>query len=73
MKIVMTLILSLLIILALLYLLMGALGISIGVRIAGNMFAEEGLASVGPAYLVPLILLACGGLYLLWRGSAPPL
>ena len=67
MKIAGTLILSAAAILALSFLLMGALGISFGVRVGGNLFAEEGLNSVSPVYFVLLALAAVGGLYLLWR------
>jgi glucan phosphoethanolaminetransferase (alkaline phosphatase superfamily) len=71
MKIGITLLLLLLLVLALASLLMSALGISMGVRVGGNMFVEE-TASVGAIYLVPLILLTCGGLYLVWRNGRTP-
>lgn len=57
---------------ALLYLLLGALGIGFGVRIAGNMFAEEGLGFQRTTYLVLLLLLLCGGFYSLWRINRRP-
>ena len=57
---------------AVLYLLMGALGIGFGVRIAGNMFAEEGLGFQRTTYLVLLLLLLCGGFYSLWRINRSP-
>ena len=69
MKIAVTLILTALAILALFFLLMGALGVSFGVRIGGNLFADAGLGRVSPAHLVLLTLAAVGGLYLLWRGG----
>lgn len=52
---------------ALLYLLLGALGFSFGVRIGGNLFADEGFGFQRPTYLVLLFLLACGGFYVVWR------
>ena len=67
MKITVTLVLAVVAILALLLLLMGVLGMSIGVRVGGNMFADEGLGSVSPVYLLLLTLAAAVGLYLLWR------
>ncbi len=65
MKMVITLVVVVLYILALFYLLMGALGF--GLRIGGNIYAEEGFGSLRATYLVLLVLLACGGLYFLWR------
>ena len=53
--------------LALLYLLLGALGFSFGVRIGGNMFADEGFGFHRTTYLVLLVLLVSGGFYLVWR------
>ena len=73
MRIAITLILAFFVILALVYLLMGAFGFSFGVRIKGNTFSENSLGSAAAAYIVPLILMACGGLYLLWRGTRRPL
>jgi hypothetical protein len=67
MKIAATLVLSAVAMLALCLLLMGVLGVSFGVRIGGNLFADEGLSSVSPVYLILLTLAAAGGLYLLWR------
>jgi hypothetical protein len=67
MKIAATLILTAVAFLALSLLLMGVLGVSVGVRVGGNLFADEGLGSVNRVYLVLLALAAAGGLYLLWR------
>ena len=72
MKVVATFILIAVAVLALFFLLMGALGVSFGVRVGGNLFAEEGFSSLRPAYLILLILAAGGGLYLLWRGRRGP-
>ena len=69
MKIAATLILMVVAILALFLLVMGAIGVSFGVRVSGNLFADEGLRSISPAYLILLILASAGGLFLLWRGS----
>lgn len=52
---------------ALLYLLLGALGFSLGVRTAGNMFVQEGFGFQRNTNLVLLVLLLCGGFYALWR------
>jgi hypothetical protein len=68
MKIAATLILTAIAILALFFLLTGALGVSFGVRVGGNLFADEGLGSLSPFYLVQLTLASAGGLFLLWRG-----
>ena len=46
---------------ALLYLLLGALGFSFGVRIGGNIYAEEGFGFQRRTYLVLLVLLLCIG------------
>ena len=70
MKIAATLILTAVVILALFFLLMAALGINFGVRVGGNLFAEEGLSSVSPIYFGLLTLAAVGGLYLIWRDGA---
>jgi cytochrome c biogenesis factor len=67
MKIAVTFVLVVVAILALFLLLMAVLGISIGVRVSGNLFADEGLGSVSPVYLALLVLVAAGGMYLLWR------
>ena len=69
MKIAATLILTAVAILALFFLLMDALGVSFGVRVGGNIFADEGLGSVSPAHLILLTLVAVGGLYVLWRSG----
>ena len=69
MKIAVTLVLAAAAILALFLLLMGVLGVSFGVRVGGNLFADEGLSSISPVYLVLLILASAGGLFLLWRGN----
>lgn len=51
----------------LLYLLLGVLGIHFGVRIGGNLYAEEGFAFQQSTHLVLLVLLACCGVYFVWR------
>ncbi|MGI9064817.1 MAG: hypothetical protein ACR2HX_00195 [Pyrinomonadaceae bacterium] len=51
----------------LLFLLLGALGFSFGVRISGNMFADEGFGFHRTTYLVLLVLLVSGGCYVVWR------
>jgi hypothetical protein len=51
----------------LLYLLLGALGFSFGVRIGGNIYAEEGFGFQRTTYLVLLVLLLCIGFYSVWR------
>ena len=68
MKVVATLMLIAVIILALLFLLMASFGVSFGIRVSGNIFAEEGVGLLRPAYLI-LMLAAGGGLYLMWRGG----
>ncbi len=65
MKVVFTLVAVVIYILALFYLLMGTLGF--GLRIGGNIYAEEGFGSLRVTYLILLIALVCGGLYFLWR------
>jgi F0F1-type ATP synthase membrane subunit a len=65
MKKVLTLVVAVVYILALFYLLMGTLGF--GLRIGGNIYAEEGFGSLRATYFALLILLACGGVYFLWR------
>ena len=72
MRIVAATILTAVIILALFFLLVGALGVSFGVRVGGNLFADEGFGSLRPAYVVLLILAAGCGLYLLWRSNRGP-
>ena len=52
---------------AFLYLLLHVLGVTFGVRIGGNMFAEEGFGFQRTTYLVLLFLLACSGCYVVWR------
>jgi hypothetical protein len=54
---------------ALLYLLLGALGFGFGLRIGGNIYAEEGFGFQRTTYLVLLLLLLCGGVYSVWRIS----
>ena len=66
-KIVTTLVLLLFIILALFFLMMGALGTSFGIRVGGNLFAEEGFGLLRLAYLILIILAAGYALQLLWR------
>ena len=65
MKLVITLVVAVIYFSALFYLLMGTLGL--GLRIGGHIYAEEGFGSLRATYLALLILLACGGLYFLWR------
>ncbi len=57
---------------ALLYLLLGVVGVRIGVRIGGNLFAEEGFAFSRSTYLVLLVLLIFCGFYSFWRISRRP-
>jgi hypothetical protein len=64
MKRVITLVVAIIYILALFYLLMGTLGF--GLRIGGNIYAEEGFGSLRATYLALLILLVCGGVYFSW-------
>ena len=64
MKKAITLVVAVVYILALLYLLMGTLGF--GLRIGGNIYAEEGFGSLRATYLALLILLVCGGVYFSW-------
>ena len=52
---------------ALLYLLLGALGFGLGLRIGGNLYAEEGFGFQRTTYLALLLLLLCGGFYSVWR------
>ena len=52
---------------ALLYLLLGVLGFSLGFRIGGNLYAEQGFAFQRSTYLVLLVLLVCCGFYSVWR------
>ena len=67
MKVAVTLVLMVVAILALFLLLMGLLGVSVGVRVTGNLFVDEGLGSVSRVSLILVTLAAAGGLYLLWR------
>ena len=69
MKIAATLILTAVAVLALCFLMLGALGLSFGVRVGGNLYGDEGLGSVSRVYLVLLTLAAAVGLYLLWRSG----
>ena len=50
-----------------LYLLLHVLGFSLGVRIGGNLFADEGVGFHRTTYLVLLCLLAGGGFYVVRR------
>ena len=68
MKVAATVVLTAITILALFLLLLSAFGISFGVRVGGNLFADAGLSSVNPVYLI-LLTLAAGGLYLIWQGG----
>ena len=52
---------------ALLYLLLSALGVSFGVRIGDNIYAEENSGFQRTSYVVLLILLVCGGFYFVRR------
>ena len=52
---------------ALLYLLLSVLDFRLGVRIGGNLYAEEGFALQRSTYLVLLVLLVLGGFYSAWR------
>jgi hypothetical protein len=56
-----------------LYLLLGVLDFHLGVRIGGNLYAEEGFAFQRSTYLVLLVLLVCGGLYSVWRINRRPI
>jgi hypothetical protein len=67
MKVVVYLVAVVIYTLALLYLLLGALGFGFGVRIGGNMFADEGFGFHRTTYLVLLFLLVCAGCYIVWR------
>jgi hypothetical protein len=53
--------------LAVSYLLLGALGFSFGLRVAGNTFADEGPGLQRTTYFVLLGALACIGFYSVWR------
>lgn len=65
MRLVITLVVAAIYISALFYLLMGTLGF--GLRLGGNIYAEEGFGSLRATYLALLILSACGGVYFLRR------
>jgi F0F1-type ATP synthase membrane subunit a len=65
MKIVITLVMAVVYILVLFYLLMGTLGF--GLRIGGNIYAEEGFGQLRITYLVLLILMVLSSLFFLWR------
>jgi hypothetical protein len=67
MKVVVYLVAVVIYIGALLYLLLGALGVGFGVRIGGNTFAEAGFGFQRTTYLVLLVLLLFGGFYSVWR------
>ena len=67
MKIVITLVVAVVYILILFYLLMGTLGF--GLRIGGNIYAEEGFGQLRITYLALLILMVLVGLFLLWQRS----
>ncbi len=70
MKVIITLIGSIIYILALFYLLLGTLGF--GLRIGGNMYFEETFGQLRITYLVLLILLVLGGMLFLWRNTRRP-
>lgn len=65
MKVVVYLVAIVIYIAVFLYLLLHVLGF--GVRIGGNLFADEGVAFHRTTYLVLLFLLVCGGFYVVWR------
>ena len=67
MKVVVYLVAVVIYIGALLYLLLGALGFGFGLRIGGNIFAEEGFGFQRTTYLALLVLLLFGGFYSVWR------
>ena len=67
MKVVGYLVAAVIYIAALLYLLLSVLGFHFGVRIGGNLYAEEGFAFQRSTYLVLLLLLVLGGCYSVWR------
>jgi len=52
---------------ALFYLLLGVLGLHIGVRIGGNLYADEDFVFQRSTYLVLFVLLIFAGFYSLWR------
>ena len=52
---------------ALSYLLLGAVGFSFGLRIAGNTFVEESFGLQRTTCLLLLGALVCGGFYSVWR------
>ena len=53
----------------LLYLLLGVLDLRIGVRIGGNLYADEVFAFQRSTSLVLLVLLVLGGVYSFWRSK----
>jgi hypothetical protein len=67
MRVVVYLVAVLVYIATLLYLLLGALGFGFGLRIGGNIYAEESFGFQRTTYIVLLFLLLCGGLYSVWR------
>ena len=67
MRVVVYLVAVLIYIAALLYLLLGALGFGFGLRIGGNIYAEESFGFQRTTYILLLFLLLCGGLYSVWR------
>ena len=67
MKLIVYVISGVIYVLALLYLLFGALGFTLGVRVGGNMFADEGFGFQKTTYLILLLLLLSGGFYFAWR------
>jgi hypothetical protein len=52
---------------AILYLLLGALGFGLGLRISGNIFAEAPFGFPRTTCLVLLLLLLLVGFYAVWR------
>ena len=58
---------------AVFYLLMGTLGFGLGFRISGNNFAEAGVGFHRTTYLALLLLLLCGGFYVVWRINRRPI
>ena len=72
MKVVVYLIAAVIYSVVCLYLLLGALDMRIGLRIGGNLFAEEGFFFQRTTSLLLLVLLLCVGVYLVWRINRRP-
>ena len=67
MKVMVYLVAVVIYIAVLLYLLLGALGFGFGLRIGGNIYAEEGFGFQRTTYFILLVLFLCGGFYSVWR------